>query len=47
MDNCSFESVDEQLLIFNNANTIANQAGTIGYEILVGMREYVERRIVD
>ncbi len=46
MDSCSFEADDEQLLVFEDANVIAKRAGTIGYEIMVGMRSYIKRLIV-
>lgn len=47
MDNTLFTCNDEQLCIFDNANSFAEAAGTIGYEILTGMNRAFERRIVD
>ena len=38
---------DEQLLVFNDANAIAKMAGTIGYEIMVGMRLHIKRIVVE
>ena len=43
MDNCSFSSDAETLLVFNDANAYAAAAGTIGYEVLVGMRPHMRR----
>ena len=43
MDNCSFSAVKDKLLVFNNANAYAAAAGTIGYEVLVGMRPHLKR----
>ena len=47
MDNSTFSSEAEQLLIFDNANDFAASAGTIGYEVLTGMRSHLKRKIVD
>ena len=47
MDNSVFASEEEQLLIFDNANDFAASAGTIGYEVLTGMRPHLKRQIVD
>ena len=46
MDSSSFAAQDEKLLIFNNANVFAEAAGTIGYEVLTGLRHSLERRII-
>ena len=43
MDNSSFATTKEELLVFNNANDYAAAAGTIGYEVLVGMRPHLKR----
>ncbi len=43
MDNTSFATTQDRLLIFNDANAYAAQAGTIGYEVLVGMRPHLHR----
>jgi alanine racemase len=45
MDNASFAATDNRLLIFDNANVFAEAAGTIGYEVLVGMRPHIRRVI--
>ncbi|MEA3373375.1 MAG: alanine racemase [Campylobacterota bacterium] len=47
MDSCSFGADDENLLIFDDANLIAKVAGTIGYEIMVGMRSYIKRIVIE
>ncbi len=47
MDNSSFVANEDALLIFEDANVIAKAAGTIGYEILVGVRPDLERRLID
>ena len=46
MDNSSFSSVQDRICIFNNANTYAKAANTIGYEVLVGMRAHIKREII-
>ena len=46
MDNVSLDSVDEEVCIFDDANVYAKSAGTIGYEVLTSMREYIKREIV-
>jgi alanine racemase len=43
MDNTAFAATTERLLVFNNANAYAAAAGTIGYEVLVGMRTHLRR----
>jgi alanine racemase len=45
MDNTTFVSKDEALLIFNDANSYAEAAGTIGYEVLTGMRSHLTRTV--
>ena len=47
MDNSAFSSEAEQLLIFDDANDFAASAGTIGYEVLTGMRAHLRRKIAD
>lgn len=47
MDNCMFEGMQERLLIFDDARTYANAAGTIPYEVLVGLDPRIKRRILD
>ncbi|MEA1955786.1 MAG: alanine racemase [Campylobacterota bacterium] len=46
MDNSSFLSDKEELLIFNDARVIAKQAKTISYEILTSLKPYIKRIIV-
>jgi len=47
MDNTTFSGDSEQLLVFDDANDYAAAAGTIGYEILVGMRAHLQRIVTD
>lgn len=47
MDNASFASDKEELLIFNNANDYAVAVGTIGYEILACLDKDLKREWVD
>lgn len=47
MDNSSFSSVQDKICIFDNANHYAESAGTISYEVLVGMRAHLKREIVE
>jgi alanine racemase len=47
MDNATFASHAERLLVFDNANRYAKAAGTIGYEVLVRLNPQLERWIVD
>lgn len=47
MDNCSFVSDKERLLIFNDARSFASSAGTIAYEVLVGLHPALKRKIVE
>ena len=47
MDNCSFASDAEQLLIFNDARSYAEAAGTISYEVLVGLNPRLPRKIIE
>jgi len=46
MDNSSYKSDKEKLLIFDDANEIATYAGTIGYEILTSLSPFLKRNIV-
>ncbi len=47
MDNSSFLSVAEELLIFNDARVVARIAGSIGYEILTALKPYLKRVILE
>jgi len=47
MDNTSFISEAEQLLIFDDARRFAAAAGTISYEILVGLSPRIPRKIIE
>ncbi|WP_304544671.1 alanine racemase [Sulfurimonas microaerophilic] len=46
MDNSSFLSDKEELLIFSDARDIAKFAGTISYELLTSLKSYIPRKIV-
>lgn len=46
MDNSSFESNAEELLIFSNAREVASRAQTISYEILTSLKANIKRQIV-
>jgi len=46
MDNSSYKSTKEKLLIFDDANEIAAFCDTIGYEVLTSLSPAIERRIV-
>jgi alanine racemase len=46
MDNSSFVSDKEELLVFNNAHVAAKAAGTISYEVLTALKSYLYRKIV-
>ena len=43
MDNSSFTGEREALVIFENVNTYAEAASTIGYEVLTGLHPEIER----
>ena len=45
MDNSSFVSDEEELLIFDDARTVAVCAGTISYEVLTSLKPYISRII--
>ncbi|WP_373036424.1 alanine racemase [Sulfurimonas sp.] len=46
MDNSSFISDEENLLIFDNAIDVAKSARTISYEVLTSLKAYLKREIV-
>ena len=46
MDNSSFISDSEELLIFNDARDVAKKADTISYEVLTSLKEYIPRYII-
>ncbi|MGB5965308.1 MAG: alanine racemase, partial [Sulfurimonadaceae bacterium] len=46
MDNSSFTGEKEALVIFENVNRYAEAAGTIGYEILVGLHPEIKRVVI-
>jgi len=46
MDNSSYKSEKQELLLFDDANEIAIAAGTIGYEILTSLSPRIKRIIV-
>ncbi len=43
MDNSSFTGAREELMVFDNVNRFAEAAGTIGYEVLVGLHPEIKR----
>ena len=46
MDNSTFLSKKEELLIFDNASTVSKMAGTISYEILTSLKANLQRKII-
>jgi len=46
MDNSSFISDKDELLIFNDARVVAKYAGTISYEVLTSLKSHLKREIV-
>jgi len=46
MDNSSFISDKEELLIFNDAREVALQAGTISYEVLTSLKAKIKRKVI-
>lgn len=46
MDNSSFVSDKDELLIFDNALDVAKSAHTISYEILTSLKPYIQRNII-
>ena len=47
MDNSSFLSTKEELLIFDDAREVATAAGSISYEILTSLKPYLKREILE
>jgi len=47
MDNSSFLSDKEELLIFNDARVVAQVAQTISYEILTSLKAYLKRIVLE
>ncbi len=47
MDNSSFITDKEKLLIFNDARVAAKQASTISYEMLTSLKAYLKRKIIE
>ena len=46
MDNSSFLSDKDELLIFNDAREVAKSAKTISYEVLTSLKSYIKRVII-
>jgi len=46
MDNSSFLSEKEELLLFSDAKDVAKYAKTISYEVLTSLKSYIKREIV-
>jgi len=46
MDNSSFLSDEDELLIFDDARVVAEMAGTIGYEVLTSLKSDIKRVLV-
>ena len=46
MDNSSFTGAREELVIFEDVNSYAKAAGTIGYEVLVGIHPEIGRIVI-
>ena len=46
MDNSSFLTDEEKLLVFNNAIDAAKSAGTISYEVLTSLKDSLRREII-
>jgi len=47
MDNSSFVTDKERLLIFNDARVAAKQASTISYEVLTSLKAYLKRSVIE
>jgi alanine racemase len=47
MDNSSFLSTKEELLIFDDASCVAVAADTISYEVLTALKPYIKREILE
>lgn len=45
MDNSSFLSDKEELLIFDDASSVSKQTNTINYEVLTSLKASIERRV--
>lgn len=46
MDNSSFLSDKDEILVFNDARVVAEYAGTISYEILTALKSEIKREII-
>ncbi len=46
MDNASFLSQKQEILVFDNATEVARSAQTISYEILTSLKAYIKREII-
>ncbi len=46
MDNSSFLSDEDELLVFDDARVVARVAGTIGYEVLTSLKADIRRELV-
>ena len=46
MDNASFVADDDELLIFNDATTVAKFAQTISYEVLTSLKPQLQRKFI-
>lgn len=46
MDNSSFLSEEDELLIFNDARVVADFAATISYEVLTSLKAHIPRKII-
>ncbi len=46
MDNSSYACNEQKLLLFDDANAVADVAGTIGYEVLTSLSPAITRRII-
>jgi len=46
MDNSSFLSADDEILIFDDARAVAKLANTISYEVLTSLKGYIKREII-
>jgi len=47
MDNSSFLTDKDELLVFDNASHVAKSAKTISYEVLTSLKPYLSRSIID
>jgi len=46
MDNITIDSVDDEVVLFDDAREYAKVCETISYEVLVRMKDYLERKII-